>query len=62
MESHIGSSSSSATGSIVYCKHNEACATNTCGMRKNPGRKFYCCRHWKPEDMAVVVIKKWKGS
>ncbi|CAN1253594.1 hypothetical protein LINPERPRIM_LOCUS8355 [Linum perenne] len=57
MESHIGSSSSSATGSTVYCKHNEACATNTSGTRKNPGRKFYYCRHWKDKSVDCGFFK-----
>ncbi|CAN1164225.1 hypothetical protein LINPERPRIM_LOCUS33055, partial [Linum perenne] len=43
--------SSSGSVSVVSCNHNFVCAVNTSSTKKNPGRKFYCCRHWKDKNV-----------
>ncbi|CAN1247416.1 hypothetical protein LINPERPRIM_LOCUS6316 [Linum perenne] len=51
MPIHGESSSGSASGSVVSCRHNFACAINTSSTEKNPGRRFYCCRYWKDKSV-----------
>ncbi|CAN1772939.1 hypothetical protein LINPERHAP1_LOCUS12344, partial [Linum perenne] len=57
MSAHSDSSVGSGCTSVVSCKHNLACAIKTSGTEKNPGRKFYCCRHWKDKTLDCRFFK-----
>ncbi|CAN1761908.1 hypothetical protein LINPERHAP1_LOCUS8105 [Linum perenne] len=61
MPTHGESSSGSASVSVVSCRHNFACAINTSGNERNPGRRFYCCRHWKDKSVDCGFFK-WVDS
>ncbi|CAN1126693.1 hypothetical protein LINPERHAP2_LOCUS3577, partial [Linum perenne] len=57
MATHGESSSGSISTSVVSCKHNLVCAINTLGTERNPGRKFWCCRHWKDKSVDCGFFK-----
>ncbi|CAN0887415.1 hypothetical protein LINGRAHAP2_LOCUS15609 [Linum grandiflorum] len=41
------SGSSVSTRSAMLCKHGECDVVNISSTGRNPGRKFFRCRHWK---------------